>query len=49
LTLDIPPGGVLLDELFRERTAAASFADVIECVCGRRWRAIPNGLVKSFV
>ena len=36
---DLPPGeSVLMDEILRERAAAAAFTDVIECACGRRWR-----------
>ncbi len=31
---------MLIDELFRERAAAAAFTEVIECACGRRWRGV---------
>lgn len=34
----LPPGEVLIDEFFREKSSAVGFADVIECACGRRWR-----------
>lgn len=36
----VPPGDVLIQQLVSEKSAGGAFSDVIECACGRRWRAI---------